>query len=90
MNVNLNYMGHSGIQGDQRPMISKGMKKVLANYTFNNNGLLSHEAIKILDEGTLTSLSKVFKGPVIDLDAEIFHGVFAKDVLECAVTGKLN
>lgn len=67
----------------------KGKGKVLAHYSFNNDGLLSQEAIKILDEGCLSSVSKIFLKKVIDLDAEIFKGIYAKDVLEAAVKGQL-
>lgn len=67
----------------------KGKSKVLAHYSFNNDGMLSQEAIKILDEGYLGSISKLFLQKVIDLDSEIFDGIFAKDILEAAVNGKL-
>lgn len=64
--------------------------KVLAHYAFNNDGLLCKEAIRILDEGSLGRISKVFSKSVIDLDEEISNGIYAKDVLEAAVNGSLN
>lgn len=70
--------------------VSKGKEKVLVCYTFNNDGQLSQEAIEILDSGSLIPLSNVFKGPVINLKAEVFQGIYAKDVLESAVTGTLD
>lgn len=71
-------------------VISKGEEKDFPNYSFNNNGLLSHEVIRILDGGFLAPISKVFKGDVINLEEQLFDGVFAKDILECAVNGDLR
>lgn len=63
---------------------------MLSELSFNDKGLLTKEAIKILDEGILIPFSDAFKGPIIDLDMEVSHGIFAKDLLEGAVTGNLK
>lgn len=61
----------------------------MANYAFNNDGLLSIQAIKILDEGWQSSVSKVFKGLVIDPKKEFFAGIYTKDILG-AIKGNLK
>lgn len=88
--INLNIAGSTTTPAESHAGKSKGKEKVLSEYSFNDKGLLTKEAIKILDEGILISFSEAFKGPVIDLEAEIYHGIFAKDLLEGAVTGNLK
>lgn len=41
-------------------ILVKGKEKVLLNYDFNNDGLMSQEVIKILDGGKLLGIFKVF------------------------------
>lgn len=52
--------------------------------------MLSKEAINIIDNGHLLSVSKCFGKSLIDLDGEIFEGVYAKYILDCAVRGSLD
>lgn len=59
-------------------------------YNSNKDGVLSQEAIKIIDKGLSGKISKVFKSNVVDLEKEVFVEVFAKDVLDAAVSGKLK
>ncbi|KAK1376106.1 hypothetical protein POM88_032299 [Heracleum sosnowskyi] len=68
----------------------KGKEKVLSGYAFNEDGLLSSEVIKIIDSGKLKSVSKAFGKTVLDMDREIFEGVFVKDVLDSAIKGTLD
>lgn len=75
--------------GQNQQKCMKGKEKVLENYAFNKDGLLSKEAIHI-DSGRLTAVSKSFGKSEINLEAEIFEGIFAKDVLNCAVRGTLD
>lgn len=53
---------------------------------FYKDGLLSDEAVKILDEGRLRPLSKAFRRSVIDMEEEVFDGIRVKNVLHAAVT----
>lgn len=71
---------------------SKGKSKILTQYAFNEDGLLSKDAINIIDSGRLLSVSKCFGKVVIDLEEEIFDGIYAnaKDILDCAVRGSLD
>ncbi|KAK1373449.1 hypothetical protein POM88_029642 [Heracleum sosnowskyi] len=46
----------------------KGEEKVMQGYAFSEDGLLSQEAIKLLDNGSLLHISKSFKKAVIDMD----------------------
>ncbi|KAK1401873.1 hypothetical protein POM88_001478 [Heracleum sosnowskyi] len=68
---------------------SKGKEKILTNYAFNSDGLLSQEAIRILDSGELLGISKVFGKPVLDLEKEI-AGVQVKDILNAVVLGNVE
>ncbi|KAK1357377.1 hypothetical protein POM88_050633 [Heracleum sosnowskyi] len=72
------------------PSMSKGKEKVLSGYAFNNDGLLSTEAMKIIDEGRLLPISKSFGKVILDLEEEIFDGVYAKDILDSAIKGTLE
>lgn len=63
---------------------------MLANYSFDRNGIMSPEATRILDSGFLVSMSKCLGKKVVDLDEEIFKGVYAKDILESSVVGSLS
>lgn len=69
---------------------SKGKGKTSTEYAFMHNGLLTQQALRILDEGRLIPISKVFYSPVVNLDNEVFPGIFARDVLDCDVKGSLG
>lgn len=63
---------------------------MLQGYAFNNDGLLTPEAIRILDSGCLTSISALFGKTQIDMEEKVFDGVFAKDLLHSTVTRELD
>ncbi|KAL1824246.1 hypothetical protein ACET3Z_011024 [Daucus carota] len=70
--------------------MDKGKDKVLAHYAFGNNGALRPEAVKIIDSGKLTCYSDEFAKKVINLDAVVGNGIYAKDVLHHALKGTLQ
>lgn len=70
--------------GPFQPSKSKGKEKMYANYAFYANGLLSPEAIKILDEGCLKPIAKAFRRTAIDME-EVFDGIFVKGILDSSV-----
>ncbi|KAK1394993.1 hypothetical protein POM88_014049 [Heracleum sosnowskyi] len=59
-------------------------------YAFKEDGLLSSEAIKLIDSGKLKTISKAFGKTVLDMDKEIFAGVFVNDVLDSALKDRKN
>lgn len=68
----------------------KCKEKVLSTFSFNNDGLFSPAAIRILEERNLKSYSKEFGKVVIDMDAMTGKGGSVKDVLEDAILGSLE
>ncbi|KAL8092632.1 hypothetical protein AgCh_034774 [Apium graveolens] len=68
----------------------KGKEKVLAVYSFNENGPLCQKAIKILDNRSMSFVSKVFDSDPLDLEAEIFEGIYTKDILEGPMVENLD
>ncbi|KAL1832420.1 hypothetical protein ACET3Z_002071 [Daucus carota] len=70
--------------------MDKGKDKVLAHYAFGNNGALRPEAVKILDSGKLSCYSDEFAKQVVNLDAVVGNGIYAKDVLHHALKGTLQ
>lgn len=96
ININLNVIIHASQEGPSIPTPNeqvsqaKGKRKILASYIFNNDGLMSMEAINIIDAESLIPLAKCFQDPILDLEKEIFPGIFAKDILETAVKNMPN
>ncbi|KAK1359575.1 hypothetical protein POM88_044049 [Heracleum sosnowskyi] len=72
------------------PPVQKGKGKLLKSYVFNEEGLLSPDAIKIIDNGALTPISKEFGKTIINLDKELYEGIYARDVLESGLLGNLD
>lgn len=70
--------------------LMKGKQKVLDDYAFNADGILSQDAVKLLDSGSLNHISKCFKKQVIDMEEQVFKGVYVKDILHNAVLGTLE
>ncbi|XP_063941645.1 UDP-glucose flavonoid 3-O-glucosyltransferase 6-like isoform X1 [Daucus carota subsp. sativus] len=72
-----------------REVKDKRKAKVLQEYCFNNNGLLSQEAIRMLDDGKLRCYSEIFNSSEIGLDSVVSACVYAKDVLHNAILGSV-
>lgn len=97
-NVNLNLNSSSQIPGDLARVGStsgsssnaKSKGKAQDNYAFIEGGLMTSQAMQILNEGWLIHISPVFNSPLPDLEKEVFPGVFAKDILEGAVLGSID
>lgn len=68
----------------------KGIGISLKYYAFMQEGLINHWAQSILDEDIFIPFSKEFGGKVINMDKKFFKGVYARDLLDSAVRGKLG
>ena len=68
----------------------KGKERAYDELAFYNNGSLTKKAISILDSGALLQFSPVFGNPVLDLEAHIGNGLFAKDILHHACLDTLG
>lgn len=68
---------------------NKGKEKLMEGYAFNVDGVLSAEAVCILDEGKLAVYSEVFKKKPVDLDEVVGDGVYVKDVMHHAILGSV-
>ena len=89
LTLNVNLCLNSGLaSGMPRPIpnqvnsSSKGKEKVLSGYSFNKDGLMDKEAIRILDSGELIGCSKDFEKNPVDLEAKDSNGRALKDILE--------
>ncbi|KAL1808020.1 hypothetical protein DCAR_0727419 [Daucus carota subsp. sativus] len=69
---------------------SKAKENLYQGYSFNCNGLLSKDAVKVLDEGLVSKISDVFKQNKVNLDAQADLEMFARDVLHQVVNGTLD
>lgn len=65
----------------------KGKGICLTGYAFMQGGLITHKAQRILNEGILIPFLKEFSNKVINMDKDIFKGVYARDLLDSAVRG---
>ncbi|KAL1802802.1 hypothetical protein ACET3Z_031449 [Daucus carota] len=70
--------------------IDKGKEKMYSSYSFNNNGVLRSEAIKLLENGKLGCYADEFTKQVVNLEAVVGEGIFAKDVLHHAIMGIMH
>lgn len=70
--------------------MNKEKFKVSSNNVFIHNGLLSQQAQQTQDKGKIIPVLLVFNSPTINLDKEVFLGIYAKDVLDSVVTGHLG
>lgn len=52
--------------------LTKGKEKSHSQYTIMKNGILGQQADKILEEGRLLHIHKVFNSPEVDIDKEVF------------------
>lgn len=68
----------------------KGKEKIYADKAFNDNGLLNVKVVTALENGWLTEVSPVFSRVVLNLEQELWPGLFVKDVLEGVAGGSLN
>lgn len=68
----------------------KGKGREHSKYAFTHNGLLTQQALQILEEDRLIPISKVFESSLVNLDKEIFLGIFARDIPDSAVRGTLH
>ena len=68
----------------------KGKTKVMEHYSFNNKGLFSVKAVKALSNGSLGRYSPVFNDQVVNLNAVVGNGIYARDILHHAVIGTLR
>ena len=68
----------------------KGKEKIYAHFSFNDAGALHPKAVKLIDDGKLVRFSGEFSKQVINLDAEVGNGVFARDVLHHAMLGTMH
>ena len=71
---------------DQR----KGKAKMYEGYAFYEDGKLSNPAVEILESGALLHFSDVFANRVLDLEAHVLNGFYAKDILHYAVLDCLS
>ncbi|WOG89689.1 hypothetical protein DCAR_0208927 [Daucus carota subsp. sativus] len=69
---------------------SKGKAKILSGFSFNNDGLLSKEAIQIIDSGELSSVLGLKAKSVLNFDMKTDEGKSVKDVLEELISKKLK
>lgn len=67
----------------------KGKAKIYHDYSFYQDGSLSERAIALLENGSLVHISDVFANDVIDLEAPVGMGYFAKDILHHVINGTL-
>lgn len=68
----------------------KGKEKVNSELSFNEGGLLNQQAIDTIERGNLIVLSKEFGTLSIDLNKEIWLGIYVRDMLQQAVKGTLE
>ncbi|KAL1818930.1 hypothetical protein ACET3Z_013799 [Daucus carota] len=68
----------------------KVKEKIYADKAFNDNGLLNVKVVTALENGWLTEVSPVFSRVVLNLEQELWPGLFVKDVLEGAAGCSLN
>lgn len=80
--------GESSVEIDHQS--GKGKEILLSGYSFHVDGLLTQEAISILDSGELSAISKAFDPGRVNLEMEVFEGVYAKDILKSVVKGNLE
>ncbi|WOG96850.1 hypothetical protein DCAR_0416188 [Daucus carota subsp. sativus] len=76
-------------EGWEREKQRKGKGKLLEDYSFNKNGLLSKEAISLLNDQKLSALDSIFRGSEVDMESVVFGGVAVKEILHKALTGSL-
>ena len=74
----------------KRVFKDKGKDKVYEHFSFNDNGLISSRALHALESNHLSDHSPEFSKDVINLDAPVGTGIYARDVLHHAVTGSLQ
>ena len=77
-------------EAPQRVFKDKGKDKVYEHFSFNDKGLISSRAMHALESNQLTAHSPEFSKKVIDLDALVGTGIYARDVLHHAVIGSLQ
>ncbi|KAL1811509.1 hypothetical protein ACET3Z_021574 [Daucus carota] len=65
-------------------LISKGKDALYEEYAFYKDGIISDEAIGILESGYLGKYSKVFCNHSLDLESPVSDGFLAKDILHYA------
>ncbi|WOG95218.1 hypothetical protein DCAR_0414524 [Daucus carota subsp. sativus] len=70
--------------------MDKGKQKIYQEYFFNANGVMSQEAISVMDEGNLGSIAPSLIGKAADLDAPVGHGLYGQDVFHHALSGTLK
>ncbi|WOH12509.1 hypothetical protein DCAR_0832013 [Daucus carota subsp. sativus] len=64
--------------------------KMFQGYAFNDNGFISSKAVGILNSGCLSSFAPTFANEVVNLEAPVGKGLFAKDVLHHVCLDSLN
>ncbi|KAL1808091.1 hypothetical protein ACET3Z_025081 [Daucus carota] len=72
------------------PPVDKGKEKLYKDYSFSDNGIMSQKALKILNSKELVKFADTFGMEVINLDAPVGRGLYAKDLLHHAVNGTLK
>ncbi|WOG81868.1 hypothetical protein DCAR_0101023 [Daucus carota subsp. sativus] len=68
----------------------KGKAKVMEHYSFNDKGLFTEKAVKAMTDGSLCRYSPVFNGEVVNLDAVVGNGIYARDILHHAIIGTMH
>ncbi|KAL1808696.1 hypothetical protein ACET3Z_025686 [Daucus carota] len=71
-------------------MVDKGKQKVYEGKAFNNGGIFTPKAIRLMDEGELGVFSGLFQQKVVDLGGPLKKGLLACDLLHHAAAGTLD
>lgn len=67
----------------------KGKENIFSGYAFNDEGLVSQEAIKLLDSGALNFFTKKFGKCSIDMNEKVSKDLTV-NVLNNAINGTLH
>ncbi|WOG89915.1 hypothetical protein DCAR_0209155 [Daucus carota subsp. sativus] len=81
---------HSLNAGCVSAMVNKGKRKFYEGMAFNNGGIFSPSAIRIMEEGELGEFSGIFQQKVVDFNGPVKKGLRACDLLHHAAAGTLN